>query len=84
MGMVQGGTDHEKIQLNEETVWTGGHMERDRPGAWKHLAEVRQLMFDGKYWEAEQLVKAKMNGLRLPIVITSYSIHYTKLYEPFL
>jgi len=72
MGMVQGGTDHEKIQLNEETVWTGGHMERDRPGAWKHLAEVRQLMFDGKYWEAEQLVKAKMNGLRLPIGVHTY------------
>ena len=63
--MVFGGIQHERIQLNEDSVWGGKPIERDKPDAAKYLAEARQLLFEGKYAEAEELVAEKIMGLRL-------------------
>ena len=64
-GMVFGGVEKERIQLNEDTGWAGGPIERDRKGAYVHLPKIRQLLFDGKYVEAEQLVEKEIMGERI-------------------
>lgn len=55
--MVFGGTESEKIQLNEETVWAGEKRDRLNPESAKNLAEVRRLLFAGKPKEAEILAE---------------------------
>lgn len=53
--MVFGGVSYERIQLNEESVWSGSPQECDNPEAAKHLDEIRRLLFEGKYREATEL-----------------------------
>src|SRR5262245_23229660 len=67
-GMVFGGIDLERIQLNEDTVWAGERRDRINPEALKKLAEVRRLLFAGKPLEAQQLAESSMMGIprRLP------------------
>src|SRR5215813_4896390 len=40
-GMVFGGVDLERVQLNEDTVWAGEKRDRVNPEALKNLPEVR-------------------------------------------
>lgn len=58
--MIFGGIEHERLQLNEESVWTGEPRWDANPEALKNLPEVRRLLFDGKYAEAEKLAQ---NGI---------------------
>ncbi|MGD2093804.1 MAG: glycoside hydrolase family 95 protein [Phycisphaerales bacterium] len=60
--MVFGTVETEQIQLNEDTVWTGEFVERDRVGAYKHLDEARRLIFDGKYMQAQRLIQQRFMG----------------------
>ncbi|WP_343517586.1 glycoside hydrolase family 95 protein [Sphingomonas sp.] len=53
--MVFGGIKRERIQLNEETLWSGGPYRAVNPRALAALPRVRQLIFEGKYREAEAL-----------------------------
>jgi alpha-L-fucosidase 2 len=53
--MVYGNVGKETIQLNEHTVWSGSPNRNDNPNALAALPEIRQLIFDGKQKEAEQL-----------------------------
>ncbi|MBC8133298.1 MAG: glycoside hydrolase family 95 protein, partial [Deltaproteobacteria bacterium] len=59
-GMVFGGVDVERIQLNEESVWSGSPQDADNPAGREALAEIRRLLFVGKYVEAQELTYAKM------------------------
>jgi alpha-L-fucosidase 2 len=54
--MIYGDPINEEIQLNEETLWGGGPHRNDNPNAKDVLSQVRQLVFNGKYAEAQQLV----------------------------
>lgn len=54
--MVYGGTDVEEIQLNEETFWAGSPHNNNSSEAKKHLAEVRQLIFDGREEDAHAII----------------------------
>ena len=63
--MVFGGAEIERLQLNEDTVWAGHPIDRDRVGAYKHLPEARRLIFEGKYAEAQKLVQKEFMGPRL-------------------
>ena len=54
--MVFGGTKSEEIQLNEATFWGGGPHRNDSPRALDSLQRVRQLIFDGKHPQAQQLM----------------------------
>ena len=63
--MVFGGTETERIQLNEESVWTGGPIERANPEALENLDKVRQLLFEGKYAEGDRLAQEKIMGKRI-------------------
>jgi alpha-L-fucosidase 2 len=53
--MVFGNVEKETIQLNEHTVWSGSPNRNDNPAALSALPQIRQLIFDGKQKEAEQL-----------------------------
>ena len=54
--MVFGGVKEERIQLNEETFWSGWeYLEYDSPKTYEHLDEIRNLIFEGKYTEAQKL-----------------------------
>jgi len=54
--MVFGDPAKETIQLNENTVWAGSPNRNDNPNAKASLSEVRKLIFEGKYKEAQDLV----------------------------
>ena len=64
-GMVFGRVSDERIQLNEDTVWAGAPQDRDRPGAFRHLPEIRRLLFDGEYVAAEQMIEESIMGERV-------------------
>ena len=53
--MIFGGIAKDRIQFNESTVWTGEPHDYSHPGAYKYLGQLRQLLFDGKQKEAEDL-----------------------------
>jgi alpha-L-fucosidase 2 len=60
--MIFGGIEKERLQLNEESVWTGQPRWDANPDALKNLPKVRQLLFDGKYQEAEKLAQSGILG----------------------
>mgnify|MGYP003799862301 CR=1 FL=1 len=53
--MVFGDVNYERIQLNEETMWSGSPDASDNPEAAKHQDKIRRLLFEGKYREATEL-----------------------------
>lgn len=53
--MVYGNPSQERIQLNENTVWAGSPYRNDSPAAREALPEVRELIFEGKHAEAQDL-----------------------------
>lgn len=86
--MVFGGIEHEHIVLNEESVWSKGGEYKDRPGAYKAIPEIRQLLFDGKYKEAETVIVDKLLGERLEGGTNTYQsladldIHFDGITNP--
>jgi len=60
--MIFGRTEVERIQLNEETVWTGGPYDPSNPDGPKALPEICRLIFEGKYREAQELFGRTMMG----------------------
>jgi alpha-L-fucosidase 2 len=63
--MVFGGVENERIQLNEESVWSGGPINRANPEAKENLEKVRTLLFEGKYAEGDRLAQEKIMGTRI-------------------
>ena len=57
--MVFSNPYREKIQLNENTVWAGQPNRNDNLDAREALPKVRQLIFEGKFKEAQDLVNKK-------------------------
>src|SRR4030042_7048709 len=47
--MVFGGTNNERIQLNEDTLWAGGPYDPTSAEALEALPEARRLIFGGHY-----------------------------------
>ena len=60
--LVFGGTERERLALNEQTIWTGGPYDPSRSGGPEALPEIRRLIFAGKYVEAEELFGKAMLG----------------------
>ena len=58
--MVFGGTQSERIQLNEGTLWAGGPYDPSSSEARAALPEARRLIFAGQYREAHELIGRKM------------------------
>ncbi|MGC9355269.1 MAG: glycoside hydrolase family 95 protein, partial [Mariniphaga sp.] len=53
--MVYGRTEHEIIQFNEETLWSGQPHDYANPEAHNYLEELRRLLWEGKQDEAHEL-----------------------------
>jgi alpha-L-fucosidase 2 len=62
--MVFGGIEQDRIQFNEETLWTGEPRNYNRAGAYKYLDSIRQLLFAGKQKEAEALAEKEFMGTK--------------------
>lgn len=60
--MVFGGVEIERLQLNEESVWTGRRMDYHNPKSKEGLKEVRRLLFEEKHAEAEKVAMEKIMG----------------------
>ena len=58
--MVFGGIVHERLQLNEDTLWAGRPYDPVNPDAKDALPAVRRLLAERKYPEAAKLVDAKV------------------------
>lgn len=55
--MCFGGTTFDRFSLNDDTVWSGGCMDRVNPDARDALPEVRRLLREGRLGEAEELAE---------------------------
>ena len=74
--MVFGDVNSELIQLNEKTLWSGSPNDNNNPIAAQSLGKIRQLLFEGKYKEANELTEKTQvckgvgsgggNGARVP------------------
>lgn len=58
--MVFGGIESERLQLNEDTIWSGRYHDWECPEAKEVLSEIRKLLMEEKYLEADQLSKKLM------------------------
>jgi alpha-L-fucosidase 2 len=61
-GMVFGGVAEERIQLNEDTFWSGGPYDPIDESAGQFLPQVRTLIDEGRYQDAQDLADSKMMG----------------------
>ncbi len=59
-GMIFGGVERERIQLNEDSLWSGHPQDADNPEARAHLDEIRAMLFAGKYKDAEKIAQQYM------------------------
>jgi len=62
-GMVFGKVHHERIGLNEDSVWYGGPRDRHNPDAAKYLPEIRSLLREGKLGRAQHLTTLALSGI---------------------
>ncbi len=58
--MVFGGVGEERLQLNEISLWSGSPYDSDNPQALEALPKIRELLFAGKYAEANNLANKKL------------------------
>jgi alpha-L-fucosidase 2 len=58
--MVYGNVGLEDIQLNENTVWSGGPNRNDYPQMLSALPEARRLIFEGKQAEAQRFLETSV------------------------
>lgn len=54
--MPDGGIEKENIVLNEISMWSGSKQNADNPEAYNYLGRIRQLLFEGRNDEAQQLM----------------------------
>ena len=60
--MIYGTPEREHLQLNEESIWYGGPVDRDNPDMRENLPRIRELIFQGRIGEAEKLMWFAMSG----------------------
>jgi alpha-L-fucosidase 2 len=61
-GAVWGGVQQERIDLNEDTLWSGEPYENINTNGLPALPEIRRLLLAGKELEAQKMVEATMLG----------------------
>ena len=59
--MVFGDPQHERIQLNEDSMWPGGPDWGDSRGTPEDLNEIRNLLNEGRTHEVDSLIVAKFS-----------------------
>lgn len=61
--VIFGETGQEHVQLNEDSVWYGGPIDRLNPEALEALPKVQKMIWDGRIPEAEDLMTRCFSGL---------------------
>ncbi len=61
-GMIFGSVDEERIQLNEDTYYSGGPYSQVVKGGYKVLPEIQKLLFEGKPLKAHKLFGRHLMG----------------------
>lgn len=61
-GNVFGRVENERIALNESTFWSGRPHDYNDPEAHNYYDQIKQLMYEKKYKEAEKLVDEHFYG----------------------
>ncbi len=62
-GMVFGGVERDRVQLNDDTIWSGAPNDPANPAAPAAIREARELVFAGKRAEAEEILAKHALGL---------------------
>ncbi len=60
--MVYGNTDTERLQLNEDTLWAGGPHDYSNPQGAAALSEIRRLVFQNQWAQAQDRINQTMLG----------------------
>lgn len=60
--MVFGGADHERIALNEDTLWSGYPKDTNNPSAAQYLPHARTLARQKRFGELERWIEEHMQG----------------------
>jgi alpha-L-fucosidase 2 len=68
--MVFGDPEHERLQLNEESIWAGSRINNNNPKALKTLPVLQKALFESRYKDAWKL--ADENLLGTPPNVRSY------------
>ncbi|MHC4626333.1 MAG: glycoside hydrolase N-terminal domain-containing protein, partial [Planctomycetota bacterium] len=63
--MIFGGAAQERLQFNDDTLWTGQPHEYHHEGAAEYLPTVRNLLFEGKQRQADRLAAEHMMSVPL-------------------
>ena len=61
-GMVFGKAGQEVIKINEDSIWSGKHLDRNNPDAAEYLPKVRRLIREEKLEEAHRLAMYALSG----------------------
>lgn len=61
--MVYGSVFQEKLQMNEDSVWYGGYVDRNNPDAEENLPRIRNYILQGKLDEAHELAQFALTGI---------------------
>jgi alpha-L-fucosidase 2 len=61
--MVFGGTQNERIALNDSSFWSGRPHDYDDPEAIKYYPRIKELVFAEKFQEAEKMVNEHFWGI---------------------
>jgi alpha-L-fucosidase 2 len=61
-GMVFGGYMRERIQVNDDTFWSGMPRDLQFPSAAQYLPEIRKLIMNDQTKEAQKLIDSKLLG----------------------
>ncbi len=62
-GMVFGGIERDRVQLNDDTIWSGAPYDPANPAAPAAIREARELVFAGKREEAEAVLTKSALGI---------------------
>lgn len=60
--MIFGDPVNEQIQVNEDSMWYGGPVDRINPDTKEYLPRIRELILKGEIKKAERLMKMAMSG----------------------
>ena len=61
--MVFGNADVERLQLNEDTIWAGGPYDQSNPRGAGALAQIRQLVFQNQWGQAQTVIDQNFLGI---------------------
>ena len=62
-GNVFGRVKNERIALNESTFWSGRPHDYNNPNAHEYFDKIKELVFSGKFKEAEKMVNEYFYGI---------------------